>query len=289
MGKRVILLDTHAHLDFPEFDADRQEVIARAQEAGVEMIVNAGAGLEASQAGVALAETYPQVYAAVGIHPHEAETLNESVLTELRTLARHPKVVAIGEIGLDYYRDYSPRPVQRQAFQQQLALARELGKPIIIHDREAHQDVMNILRQWVREGYRPSATSHQPIGVMHCFSGDLAMARQAVEMGFCISIAGPVTFTNARRLPELVRLLPLERLVIETDCPYLTPHPHRGKRNEPAYVRLVAEAIAQIKGIPLTEVARITTANARALFGLESPGRTYQRNERKGFEDRLHS
>ncbi len=282
-----MLIDTHAHLDFSEFDADRQEVIARAQEAGVEIIVNAGAGLEASQAGVALAETYSQVYAAVGVHPHEAKTLTEDVLAKLRVLAQHPKVVAIGEIGLDYYRDRSPRPVQRQAFQQQLALARETGKPIIVHDREAHQDVMNMLRQWASEvratnnptTQQPNNLSTQPpnhpttqLGVMHCFSGDLAMAREVIEMGFYISIPGPVTFTNARRLPELVRTLPLERLVIETDCPYLTPHPHRGKRNEPAYVRLVAEAIAQIRGIPLEQVARITTANARALFGLESPG-----------------
>ena len=272
MGKRIVLIDTHAHLDFSQFDADRQEVITRAQEAGVELIVNAGAGLEASQAGVALAETYPQVYAAVGVHPHEAKTLNDDVLEELRALAQHPKVVAIGEIGLDYYRDRSPRPVQRQAFQQQLALARELGKPIIVHDREAHDDVMNMLRQWVREGYQPYAISNQPVGVMHCFSGDLAMAREVIEMGFYISIPGPVTFINARRLPELVRALPLERLLIETDCPYLTPHPHRGKRNEPAYVRLVAEAIAQTRGIPLEHVARITTANARALFDLEPPG-----------------
>ena len=266
-----MLIDTHAHLDFSQFDADRQEVITRAQEAGVEIIVNAGAGLEASQAGVALAETYPQVYAAVGVHPHEAKTLNEDVLEKLQALAQHPKVVAIGEIGLDYYRDRSPRPVQRQAFQQQLTLARELGKPIIVHDREAHKDVMNMLRRWV-QSYQSSVISHRPVGVMHCFSGDLAMAREVIAMRFYISIPGPVTFTNARRLPELVRALPLERLLVETDCPYLTPHPHRGKRNEPAYVRLVAEAIAQIKGIPLEQVARITTANARALFGLESPG-----------------
>jgi TatD DNase family protein len=242
-------------------------------------MLTARSGPEASQAGVTLAETYPQVYAAVGVHPHEAKSLNDEILAELQNLAQQPKVVAIGEIGLDYYRDRSPRPVQRQAFRQQLALARELGKPIIVHDREAHKDVMNMLRQWVREGYQPSATSHQPsaighqpVGVMHCFSGDLAMAREVIEMGFYISIPGPVTFTNARRLPELVRALPLERLLIETDCPYLTPHPHRGKRNEPAHVRLVAEAIARIRGISLEQVARITTANARALFGLESPG-----------------
>jgi TatD DNase family protein len=267
-----LLIDTHAHLDFSQFDADRQEVITRAQEAGVEIIVNAGAGLEASQAGVTLTETHPQVYAAVGVHPHEAKTLNDDVLEKLRALAQHPKVVAIGEIGLDYYRDRSPRPVQRQAFQQQLALAREVGKPIIVHDREAHKDVMNMLHQWVRGSYQPSAIGHQPVGVMHCFSGDLAMAQEVIEMSFYISIPGPVTFTNARRLPELVRVLPLERLLIETDCPYLTPHPHRGKRNEPAYVRLVAEAIAQIKGISMEQVARITTANAWALFGLEPLG-----------------
>jgi TatD DNase family protein len=266
----TMLVDTHTHLDFSQFDADRQEVITRAQEAGVEIMVNAGAGLEASQAGVALAETYSQIYAAVGVHPHEAKTLNGNVLKELRALAQHPKVVAIGEIGLDYYRDRSPRPVQRQAFQQQLALAGELGKPIIVHDREAHDDVMNMLRQWAGE-VRATGQPTTQLGVMHCFSGDLDMAWEVIEMGFYISIPGPVTFTNARRLPELVGALPLERLLIETDCPYLTPHPHRGKRNEPAYVRLVAEAIAQIRGIPLEQVARITTANAQTLFGLELP------------------
>jgi TatD DNase family protein len=272
MGKRVMLTDTHAHLDFSQFDADRQEVITRAQEAGVETIVNAGAGLEASQAGVALAETYPQVYAAVGVHPHDAKTLNDKVLNKLRALAQHPKAVAIGEIGLDYYRDRSPRPVQRQAFQQQLTLAKELGKPIIVHDREAHQDVMNVLCQWASEVRATSdSLPDTRLGVMHCFSGDLVMAQELIEMGFYISVPGPVTFANARRLPEMVRALPLERLLIETDCPYLTPHPHRGKRNEPAYVRLVAEAIARIRGIPLEQVARITTANAQALFGLESP------------------
>ena len=274
-----MLIDTHAHLDMHQFDADRDEVIARAREAGVSRIITIGIDVESSHTAIALAEQYDSIYATVGLHPHSAATASAETWAELRRLARHPRVVAIGETGLDFYRDLSPRDDQRQAFQQQLALARELGKPIIVHDREAHKDVMNMLRQWVREGYqpsaishRPSAISHQPVGVMHCFSGDLAMAREVIEMGFYISIPGPVTFTNARRLPELVRALPLERLLIETDCPYLTPHPHRGKRNEPAYVRLVAEAIARIRGIPLEQVARITTANARALFGLESPG-----------------
>ena len=253
----MFLTDTHAHLDFPQFDSDREEAIERALAAGVGIIINVGADLASSRRAVALAEAHPQIYAAVGVHPHDAKTLTEEVLTELRELARHPQVVAIGEIGLDFYRDLSPRDVQRQAFERQLALARELDKPVIIHDREAHAEVMDTLRRW--QGLR---------GVLHCFSGGLEMARRAVELGFYISIAGPVTFKNARRLPEIVRQLPLERLLIETDCPYLAPHPHRGERNEPAYVRLVAEAVAEIKGLPLEEVARVTTANTQTLFGL---------------------
>jgi len=266
------VIDTHAHLDMYQFDADRDEVIARAREAGVSRVITIGIDVESSRTAISLAEQYDSIYATVGLHPHNAATASAETWAELRRLARHPRVVAIGETGLDFYRDLSPRDDQRQAFQRQLALAGELGKPIIVHDREAHKDVMNMLRQWVQGGHQPSAISYQPVGVMHCFSGDLAMAQEVIEMGFYISIPGPVTFTNARRLPELVRTLPLERLVIETDCPYLTPHPHRGKRNEPAYVRLVAEAIAQIRGIPLEQVAHITTANARALFGLESLG-----------------
>jgi len=251
------LTDTHAHLDFPQFDGDREEVIERALAAGVRRIINVGADLASSRRAVALAEAHPPIYAAVGVHPHDAKTLTDEALAELLGLARHPKVVAIGEIGLDFYRDLSPREAQRQAFERQLALARELGLPVIVHDRNAHAEVMDVLR---RRGLR---------GVLHCFSGDLEMARQAIEMGFYISVAGPATFKNAKRLPEIVRQLPLERLLIETDCPYLAPHPHRGRRNEPAYVRLVAEAVADIKGLPLEEVARVTTANARALFGLE--------------------
>ncbi len=259
----MFLTDTHTHLDFPQFDDDREHVIERAATAGVGAMVSVGADLASSQAAVALAEAYPQIYAAVGVHPHDAKTVTEKVLEELRALASHPRVVAIGEIGLDFYRDLSPRDQQRQAFEQQLALASEVRKPVIIHDREAHKEVMATLRRWV-EG------SHQPAGVLHCFSGDLTMARQAIELGFYISIAGPVTFQNARRLRELVHQLPLEKLLIETDCPYLTPHPHRGKRNEPAYVKLVAQEVARIKGLSLEEVARITSDNAQALFALKS-------------------
>lgn len=258
------LIDTHTHLDFPQFDDDREQVIERALAAGVEAMINVGADLASSRAAVALAEAHPQIYTAVGVHPHDARTLTEEVLEELRALASHPKVVGIGEIGLDFYRDLSPRDRQRRAFQQQLALAREAGKPVIIHDRQAHQEVMSILRQWI------GSRHHQPAGVLHCFSGDSAMAQEAIELGFYISIAGPVTFQNARRLRDLVRQLPLERLLIETDCPYLTPHPHRGKRNEPAYVKLVAQEVARIKGLSLKEVARVTSDNARALFSLKS-------------------
>jgi TatD DNase family protein len=265
----MFLTDTHTHLDFPQFDDDRERVIERASTAGVKAIINVGTDLASSQAVVALAEAYPQIYAAIGVHPHDARTLTEEVLEELRALASRPRVVAIGEIGLDFYRDLSPRDKQCQAFEQQLALAREVGKPVVIHDREAHKEVMAILRRWVESSHKPSAISHKPVGVLHCFSGDLAMAQEAIELGFYISVAGPVTFKNARRLCELVRQLPLKRLLVETDCPYLTPHPHRGKRNEPAYVKFVAQEVARVKGLSLEEVARITSDNAQALFALK--------------------
>ncbi len=258
----MFLTDTHTHLDFPQFDDDREQVIERATAVGVQAVVDIGTDLASSRAAVALAEAYPQIYAAVGVHPHDARTVTGKLLGELRALALHPKVVAIGEIGLDFYRDLSPRDKQHQVFQQQLALASEAGKPVVIHDRDAHSEVMAALRRW-------AASSHQPAGVLHCFSGDLAIAQEAIELGFYISIAGPVTFKNARGLRELVRQLPLEKLLVETDCPYLTPHPHRGKRNEPAYVKLVAQEVAQIKGVSLEEVARITSDNAQVLFALK--------------------
>ena len=266
----TLLIDTHTHLDFSQFDGDRERVIERAATAGVKAIVNVGTDLASSRAAVALAEAYPQIYAAVGVHPHDAKTLTGEVLKELGALASHTKVVAIGEIGLDFYRDLSPRDKQRQAFKQQLALASEAGKPVIIHDREAHKVVMAILRRWAcPERGRRVEGGHESVGVLHCFSGDLAMAQESIELGFYISIAGPVTFQNARRLRELVRQLPLEKLLIETDCPYLTPHPHRGKRNEPAHVRLVAQEVARIKGLSLADVARTTSDNAQSLFALK--------------------
>jgi len=262
-----VLIDTHAHLDLPQFDVDRNAVVERADAAGVGVIVNAGADVESSRRAVALAAQYPGVYASVGVHPHDAKQVDGEALAALRELARQPKVVAVGEIGLDFYRNLSPQDLQRRAFQAQLAWAASLGKPVIVHDREAHAEVLKALTGWAA-GLAGSSLAERA-GVLHSFSGDLLMARRAIDLGFYISISGPVTYQNARRLVEVVQALPLDRLLIETDCPYLTPHPYRGKRNEPAYVQLVAEEIAKIKGLTLDEVSAATTANARRLFELE--------------------
>lgn len=257
-----MLIDSHCHLDFSKFDRDRETVVQRAREAGVEFIINPGYDLESSRRAVALTERYPEVYAAVGVHPHEAKTVTDEVIAELRLLAAQPKVVAIGEIGLDFYRDLSPREKQRRVFRQQLALATELDLPVIVHDREAHSEVMAILTESIQ--YPISSFK----GVLHSFSGDRAMAEKVFDLGFCLGIAGPVTFRNARRLRALVRELPLKRLLIETDAPYLAPHPYRGKRNEPARVALVAAAVAELHGVGETEAGEQTAAAARQLFGL---------------------
>ena len=256
------IVDTHAHLDFRAFDEDREHVIARARAAGVQWIINPGTDLESSRRAVHLAESYPEVYAAVGVHPHDAKNVTEFTLRELRGLARHSKVVAIGEIGLDYYRDLSPRAVQRSVFRRQLELADELGVPVILHDRDAHRDILAILEEWKTAGGSVAPT------LFHAFSGDEAMAHHVLGMGCYIAIGGPVTFRNARQLARIVPAIPLDRLVCETDCPFLTPHPHRGKRNEPAYVRLVVEKVAELRGESVAAVARQTTLNARTLFGL---------------------
>jgi TatD DNase family protein len=251
------LIDSHAHLDFSQFDADREAVIARAREAGLVAIVNAGASLESSRAAVALADQVDFVYATVGIHPHDAKTANRAALAELRALAQHPKVVAVGEIGLDYYRDLSPRPVQRRAFADQLALAAELDLPVVIHSRDAHADVLDTLRDW------------SGIGVMHSYAAGPERLEEVLEMGFYIGISGPVTFKNAGRLRDVATKVPLDRLLVETDCPYLTPEPHRGKRNEPAYVRYVAQTIARIRNVTPKKIGLATTDNARRLFKID--------------------
>ncbi|MGD9048341.1 MAG: TatD family hydrolase [Anaerolineae bacterium] len=264
----MTLIDSHAHLDFSKFDHDRPAAIERAKAAGVSAIVNVGTDLGSSRRAVALAERYATIYAAVGMHPHDAKKLDGAALAELRELAQRPKVVAVGEIGLDFYRDLSPRDVQRRAFRAQLAWAARMGKPVIIHDRDAHDEIMEILTDWAMEQKSSPLTGR--IGVLHTFSGDLSMAEKAIELGFYISLSGPVTYKNADRLASIARTVPLDRLLVETDCPFLTPHPHRGKRNEPAYVRLVAERIATLRGMSFDELARATTANARRLFELSN-------------------
>lgn len=258
---RPTLVDTHAHLHDSAYASDRAAVVARAVAAGVTRLVCVGTDLPSCRQTLEVSELHAGVFAALGVHPHEASQLDAEALAELRTLAGQPKVVAIGEIGLDYYRDRSPQGDQREAFHAQLALAGELGLPVIVHDREAHAEVMATLRQWVQD--YPGAR-----GVLHCFSGDEAMARAAIALGFCISFAGPLTYPNAARLPQLAASLPLEWLLVETDCPYLTPAPLRGQRNEPANLALVAERLAALRGLTLAEVAEATTANAIRLFGL---------------------
>jgi TatD DNase family protein len=258
------MIDSHCHLDFPHFDQDRDEVLARAAAAGVTAIINPGADLESSRRAAALAERHANVYAAVGVHPHDASTCDDPTLSELRQLASQPRVVAIGEIGLDYYRDLSPRGQQQAAFEAQLGLAAELNLPVIIHQRESAADVMAALRRWAANGH--------PGCVLHAFSGDQAMADEAVALGFFIGVGGPLTFTNARRLPEIVAKLPLTRLLVETDAPYLAPHPHRGKRNEPAYLALVVERLAELRALPRDELSRQVADNARRMFRFAEPG-----------------
>jgi TatD DNase family protein len=262
----LTLIDSHAHLDSPKFDADRGVVLERAKAAGVAVLISVGADLASSRRAVELAEGDDAIYATVGIHPHDAKTLDGEALAALRELAQRPRVVAIGEIGLDFYRDLSPRDVQRRAFQAQLGWAARLGKPVVIHDRDAHDEILEILTGWARG--LGSVSLEGRLGVLHTFSGDLAMAERAIDLGFYISISGPVTYRNARQLPEIVQALPLDRLLVETDCPYLAPHPYRGKRNEPAHVQWVAKRIAELKNLAFEEVAAATTANAQHLFDL---------------------
>lgn len=277
----MTLADTHAHLNSPRFKEDLEQVIVRAKAASVGLIVTVGTDLESSHTAVALAHQYPGVYAAIGIHPHEASKAEPGALAKLTHLSEDAAVLAIGEIGLDFHYNFSPPEKQREVFTAQLELARRLNKPVVVHDREAHAEIMSILQKFagateIAPDASPTtkavAASHQSLqGVLHCFSGDEAMAQQAVEMGFYLSFGGPVTFENARRLQALVRTLPLERIMLETDCPYLTPHPHRGKRNEPAYVRLVAETVASLRGVAFEHISQVTTANACQLFGLAQP------------------
>lgn len=252
-----MLIDTHAHLDDTRFDGDRDAMIARAREAGVGTFVTIGCDLATSRAAIELAERYPFVYATVGVHPHEAKQIGDSWYDDLRRLAQHKKVVAYGEIGLDYHYNHSPPRLQRERFREQIVLAKDLRLPIVVHTREAQGDTIAILKE---------ENAGDVGGVFHCFSGDSWLAKDALDLGFLLSFSGVITFQNATMLRDIVKTVPKDRILVETDSPYLTPAPHRGKRNEPAYVRLVAEKIAALQGMTTDEVAELTTKNAHRVF-----------------------
>ncbi len=256
------LVDTHCHLDFDRFDEDRPDVVARAREAGVSQIVVPAVDLENIQVVLSLTEQFPGVLAAVGIHPNSAAEWQAAWLDTIKEQAAHSHVVAIGEIGLDYYWDSTPQVTQQEAFRAHLELAAALDLPVIVHNRDATRDVLRMLAESPLAG-RPRA------GVLHSFSADHEAAAEAVALGFYVGITGPVTFKKAEELRKVVATVPLDRLLIETDAPFLAPQPYRGKRNEPAYVRYVAEAVATVRGATVDEIAAATTNNARRLFQLE--------------------
>ena len=259
-GNGAELIDTHCHLDMSAYEADFEAVLARALAAGVTRIISVGIDLESSRKAIKLAEQHQGIYATVGVHPHNVAELSEADYAELQALCRHAKVVAYGEIGLDYVKNYAPIALQKEHFTRQVALAKELQLPLVVHDREAHDEIMEILEA---AGPFPAG------GVMHCFSGDAAFARRVLALGFYISIPGVVTFAKAEMLHEAVREIPLASLVLETDGPFLAPVPKRGKRNEPRLMLFTAQKVAELKGVSLEEVARQTTVNAVHLFGLE--------------------
>ena len=255
------MIDTHAHLGQPDFNEDRREVIDRSFEEGCETIIEVGWDLESSRAAVRLAEREDKIYAAVGVHPHEADKVTLEGLDKLAAMLDPPKVVALGETGLDFYRNYSPPAVQREVFRRQIAIAREMEVPLIIHDRDAHADVLKTLRWEV---------ASEVGGVMHCFSGDVETAKQAVELGFSLGFGGSLTYGRKEAVwKEILQAIPRERIVLETDCPWLSPEPFRGKRNEPARVRIVIEKMAELLSEESGEVERFTTENARRLFKLK--------------------
>jgi len=257
--KIEMLFDTHVHLNAEQFEEDLTEVITRAKEAGVANMIVVGFDRPTITKAMELVETYDFLYAAVGWHPVDAIDMTDADLEWIESLAAHPKVVAIGEMGLDYYWDKSSKEIQMEVFRKQIRLAKRVKLPIIIHNREATADIITILRE---------EEASLVGGIMHCFSGSVETAKECLEMNFYISLGGPVTFKNAKKPKEVAAEVPLDRLLIETDCPYLAPHPFRGKRNEPAYVKLVAEQIASIKQVSVEEVARITTENAKKIFGI---------------------
>ncbi len=254
-----MFVDTHAHLFFPNFKDDLDEVIARAKDSGVDNIIVPGTDLASSKQAIDLAEKYDFIYAAVGVHPHDTAEWNDDFIPKIKELAKHEKVVAIGEIGLDYYYDFSPREKQIPAFEAQLNLALELGLPVVIHNREANDDIMNFARKYAEKGLKAQ---------FHCFAGSAEDAKELVELGYTISFTGNVTFKKAETLRKIVASVHPENILLETDSPFLTPVPHRGKRNEPAYVKYIAEKIAEIHRLRVKDIARVTSYRAHKLFGI---------------------
>ena len=254
------LIDTHCHLDFGQFDADLDTVIERARDQGVSRIIVPAVDLPGCRRVIHLAESYEEIYGAVGVHPNSSADWQDQWIDQIRKMADHPKVVAIGEIGLDYYRDHSPHGIQQKAFSAQLEFAAEVGLPVIIHNRDASIDILTFLK-------RSALRTNQNKGVLHSFSGDWETAQAALDLGYFLGFTGPVTFKNADSLRSVAKLVPLNRLLVETDAPFLAPQKYRGRRNEPAYVSLVAEQLAALHDVTMAEMARITTYNAIGLFG----------------------
>lgn len=252
------MIDSHCHLDFEPFHSRLDEVLAAAREVGVHTVVNIGADIESSRRSVDLASIHEMIYAAVGVHPHDASTLDENVLAELKQLAAHDKVVAIGEIGLDYYRDLSPRPAQKKAFRRQLELAVTLNMPVVIHTREAFRETVDIVRDYAAD---------LPGGVFHCFPGTVDEAHEIFDMGFIVGLGGVMTYKGAG-MARVAAEAPLEKIVLETDAPYLTPAPHRGKTNEPAYLKHICRKLAELRSVSVAEVERSTDRACQKLYRL---------------------
>jgi len=252
------MIDSHCHLNFNKFDGRRDELVAAASEAGVHTIVNIGIDLVTSRESIDLAERFDNVYATVGIHPHDSETFSDEALRQIREWTEHSRVRAVGEIGLDYYRDYAPRPTQQRAFQAQLELAGELRMPIVIHTRAAFRETVDMVRQH---------GSGIPGGIFHCFPGDERDAAEVVDMGFVIGVGGSITYKKSK-MARTAAAMPLDKIVLETDAPFITPEPHRGKPNQPAYIAIIARKLAELQGVPIEEVEKLTDRTCQKIFGL---------------------
>lgn len=259
------LIDTHCHFNFEDYNQDRDQVWADSHAVGVRRMIIPAVDIQTAHEAIALAEKYEGIYVAVGIHPNSTAEFDEDVIPAIRELASHPKVISIGEIGLDYYWDKSPKSQQFRAFEAQLALARELELPVIIHNREASEDTLTILEKWAKD--LPDSLKARP-GVLHSFSGDVMIAKRALDIGFYLGFTGPITYKNADDMRRVAAITPLNRILVETDAPFLTPIPHRGKRNTPAYIPIMVDRLASLHNIPTEEMGRYTTENAVTLFKL---------------------